>query len=102
MKHRLGNSPKCKDCYWYREREPGVKCSKDGWCINPKQLAIGVNGHKREHPPEREEVYWNCSCRLWEDAEDRLTHFEVLTRQPETWKTPIEQEHVRQILQEGK
>ena len=101
MKHRLGNSPKCISCFFYREKEAGDKCRGYGWCTNKKHLAVGVNGHKREKPPEREAVQWMHSCRLWEDAENRLTHYEVLTRQPEPWKTEEEQERVRQLLREA-
>lgn len=99
MKHTLGNSPKCIDCYWYREKQDGDNCRHDGWCVNPKALAVGVNGRKRSHPPEKEAVMWNVACKRWEDADTRLTHYEVMTRQPEPWKTPIEQAHIRTLLE---
>lgn len=101
MKHQLGNTPKCISCYYYRDREPNDKCRYDGWCTNKYNCSHGINGKKRDKPLEREPVMWNWECRQWEDAETRLTHFEVCTRTPEPWKTPLEQEHVKQILREA-
>lgn len=97
MKHNLGNTPKCMDCYWYREG--GDSCRHDGWCVNPKALAVGTNGRKRACPPEKEAVKWMWNCDKWEDAENHLTHYEVLTRQPEPWKAPNEQAQVRMELE---
>lgn len=102
MRHRLGNGPKCKECYWYREKEEHDGCREDGWCHNKHQLSVGINGRKREHPPDREPVMWNGCCRDWEDAEDRLTRFEVLTGHPEEWRTPIEKELILQKLGKSK
>ena len=102
MRHTLGNSPKCNTCYFYREKEAGEQCRGDGWCTNKKQCAVGVNGRKRENPPEREAVMWQGCCRQWEDAEDRLTHYEVLTRQPEPWRSEIEKALIISILEEEK
>ena len=100
MKHRIGNTPKCKDCRWYMEKEGYDGCRLDGWCTNKKQCSLGINGKRREHPPEKEPVLWNHCCRLWEDAECGLTHFEVCTRKPEPWRTAKEQEEVRRLLDE--
>ena len=99
MRHRMGNTPHCIECYWYREKEAHDGCREDGWCTNTKHCAVGINGRKREHPPEREPVRWNHECRMWEDAECRLTHFEVCARTPEPWKSEEEQERVMAILQ---
>jgi len=98
----MGNSPKCSECFWYREKQTEKECPLDGWCTNKKRLKIGINDHKREHPPEREAVRWNHECRWWEDAEDRLTHFEVCTRHPEEWRSKEEQAAIMKLLNEGK
>lgn len=99
MKHKLGNSPKCVECYWYREKQDGDGCSRDGWCVNEYNCAHDVSGKKRSEPLERESVRWNCICKQWEDAESRLTSYEVLTRQPEPWRTPIERAQIKEILE---
>lgn len=98
MKHIMGNSPKCIECYWYREKQDGDHCKRDGWCVNEYNLMHDISGKKRAVPLEREAVRWNCICRQWEDAEDRLTAYEVQTRQPEPWRTPIEQMQIRAVL----
>ena len=101
MRHRLGNSPKCCECFFCREKEQNDGCRYDGWCTNKAQLRKGINGHIREHPPEREPRYWNSRCSLWEDAEDRLTAFEVECRKPEEWRTEKEKEWIRELLKGG-
>lgn len=84
MRHRLGNSPKCKDCFFYQEKSPeDVNNQHDGWC--PKGLRI--NGKKVN---DRAKVDWNHFCDDWEDAEERLTYYEVVTLKPGPWRTPIE------------
>lgn len=101
MKHIMGNTPKCSECFWYREKEDYDKCRLDGWCTNKKQCAVGINGRKREHPPDREAVHWNGQCKWWEDAEDRVTHFEVQTMHPEPWKSEEEQAKVEKLLNDA-
>lgn len=98
MRHRLGNTPKCITCYSYREKEPNDGCLYDGWCTNKYYCSHGINGSKRSKPPEREAVMWMWSCRRWEDAEARLTYFEVLTRTPEEWRSDGEKEYISQLL----
>ena len=104
MKHRLGNSPKCKECFFWRDHEPGEKVPNglDGWCTNKHQCQTGVNGRKREHPPEREPCMWNGNCKYWEDAENHLTRFEVDTLTPEEWRTDGEKEYINGIFQKYK
>lgn len=92
MKHIMGNSPKCSECLYWREPEPWEKCKEDGWCTNQKHLSIGINGKKREHPPEREAVLWNGECSWWEDAEyPHINHFEAATRKPDPNRSDLEQ-----------
>lgn len=98
MKHIRGNGTRCSDCFWYREKEQGDKCRYDGWCVNPEHLRIGINGHLRIHIPERESRMKQWDCRMWEDAETRLTHYEVNTGEPEPWKSDVEKERIRGIL----
>ena len=103
MRHRLGNTPKCCECYWYREKEAHEKANqKDGWCTNKKQCACGINGHKRYHPPEREPKRWNGCCSWWEDAELRLTHFEVSCRKPEEWRTAEEKRYIKELFEKAR
>lgn len=101
MKHRMGNSPHCNECFWYKEKKDHDGCKLDGWCHNKKQCSTGINGHRLEHPHERIETRWNNCCRQWEDAEDHLTHFEVCTRTPEPWKSEAEQARIRSLLNGG-
>ena len=92
MRHRMGNSPKCCECRWYQERRPNDGCRYDGWCYCKKQLSSGINGHKREHPPERESVVWNWDCKWWEDAEyPNINHYEATTHKPDPNRSPMEQ-----------
>ena len=98
MKHTLGNTPKCHDCIWWRDREAGDNCRSDGWCICRNQLRVGINGRKRINIPDREPTARNHSCKWWEDAEDHFTRFEALTRHPESWRSEEEQERIRRIL----
>lgn len=102
MRHRLGNSPKCIECYSYREKKPNDGCLYDGWCVNKYNCSHGINGRKRERPLEREAVRWQWSCRRWEDADTRLTHFEVNTRTPEEWRSENEKAYVRSLLESNK
>lgn len=74
MKHRMGNLPKCAECKYWRDKEPNDHCRFDGWCTKGKA--------KTKH--------WNDVCHDWIDAENGLTHYEVLTRQLEEWRTPTE------------
>lgn len=78
MKHIEGNTPKCWECFFYREKT-GNDCSLDGWCLNPFQLSHGINGKLREKPKEKEAVRANNFCRQWEDAETRTNYFDVIT-----------------------
>lgn len=98
MKHTLGNSPKCADCYWYREKQDGDNCRRDGWCVNQYNQTHDIAGKKRAEP-HNNPVSWNGTCGQWEDAESRLTKYEVLTRQPEPWRTPIEQMQIKAVLE---
>ena len=97
MKHTMGNSPKCIECYWYRDKQDGDHCRSDGWCVNEYKRTHDIAGKKRSEPKDMA-VAWNTSCHQWEDAEDRLTAYEVQTRQPEPWRTPIEQMQIRALL----
>lgn len=102
MRHRLGNGPKCNECFYYTEKVDHDGCRYDGWCTNKHQLTHGINGRKRDKPLERYAVMWNGCCKEWEDAEDRLTRYEVECHIPEEWRTPIEKEHIRRLLEVAK
>lgn len=96
MKHKIGNSTKCKDCINYRAKDEQHKTDKDGFC----KLGVIVNGKRvssRLAP-----VYWNNGggCREWIDAEAGLTHFEVTTRKPEPARTGAEKEYILKLLKE--
>ena len=98
MKHKAGNTPACYECFFFRETEEGERNQKDGWCYNKTQCATGANGRKRSRPPEREPVNYNNSCRSWEDAEDRITHYEATTRKAEERRPPEERERIQKLL----
>lgn len=91
MRHRLGNTPRCGDCYFFRAKEYEAECSTDGWCLN----GMHVNGKKVK------DVYpvsasWECSN--WEDAEDRITHYEALTRQVDPSRKGFERLMYEELL----
>ena len=79
MKQIEGNSPKCSSCYYFTEKEPNDGCMLDGWCVCQHQLVYGVNGKKRSIPLDRMNVRRNGECSWWEDAEDRISHFDYVT-----------------------
>ena len=83
MKHTKGNTPKCYECYFYEDKEPGDWCRLDGWCRNPYQCTHIANGKRRTAPVLRVPVMRGHECYYWEDAENRLTHFEVMTGKKE-------------------
>lgn len=87
MKHIMGNSPKCNECKFYREKEEGVVCRGDGFCV------IGYNRiNGKKYNVERRAVSWNESCQDWVDAENDLIEYcEAVTHKPAPYKTPLEQ-----------
>lgn len=92
MRHKIGNSPKCKDCYYYTEKTEHDNCRHDGWCSNWHY------DHGRKVSDKPHAVMWHECCSWWEDAEDRLTHYEVVMRKPEPTRKPLEAEHIKEIL----
>ena len=102
MKHIMGNSPHCNECRYWQEPEPWEKCPEDGWCISKKHLSRGINGRKREHPPEREPRKWMWVCSWWEDAEyPYINHFEAETRTPDPNRKPLEQKMIADAIAEA-
>lgn len=101
MKHIMGNSPKCSECFHFARPEPWEKCKGDGWCTNQKHLSIGINGKKREHPPEKEAKRWNGKCSFWEDAEyPHINEYEAETGNPDPNRGELEQMIIRSVLEE--
>ena len=100
MKHVMGNSTRCSECYWYREKEVEDKGTHTGYCYHKFHKTHDCLGKKRSSPVERIKAHEHhgTDCRLWEDAEDRVTHFEVMCGKPEPSRTPIEQEHIKNLL----
>ena len=99
MRHKMGNSPKCYECYFYQQKSAEDKtCRGDGWCANPYEISHGINGRKRERPLERVDTCWNDFCDHWEDAECRATRFEVLTRKVGEWRKGLDRERILQEL----
>ena len=96
MKHIMGNSCKCNECYWYREPEPDEKCPEDGFCTNVR--AHGINGKRLKDPKAEMPVMWGNNCSHWEDAETRFTMYEVLTLNAEPCRTPAEKEYIENLL----
>ena len=98
MKHIMGNSPKCSECKYYREREIHDNIRYDGWCVEPYNNTYFYANKKKAEPTQKEGVLWNHSCERWIDAEDGLTRYEVETGEPEPGRRECEQELVRSIL----
>ena len=97
MRHRLGNGqPHCKDCFWYEENKQNGTKFLDGWCKNEYERTHGINGRKRE--PRDVAVRWMWNCSQWEDAEDRLTKYEVMTGRVEDWRNGLDRDRVEEIL----
>ena len=91
MKHIMGNSPKCYECKHWKKKEASEKSRKEGWCYNKKANSIGINGHKREHVPERLPTNQGDSCSWWEDAEwPHINHFEANCHIPDPNRNPVE------------
>lgn len=101
MKHRMGNSTRCSECYWFRKPRDWEKCQLDGFCGNINNR--GINGHVPENPKPEEPVLdvWGMSCRHWEDAETRFTHYEVMTRHAEPWRSEAEKEYIERVIEEA-
>lgn len=89
-------TPHCKDCFWYEEKEDKNKFL-DGWCKNKYQRTHGINGRKLDKPRDVS-VRWMWCCSQWEDAEDRLTKYEVVTGKVEEWRKGLDRERVEEIL----
>ncbi len=98
MRHVIGNTPKCTECKFYREKEQNDGCREDGWCYNRHQNEYGINGKKRDTPTERQPVKWMWNCKWWIDAEVDINHFEVVTGTPDPNRSEADQEYVRMIL----
>ena len=102
MKHIMGNSPKCIDCFYWRNPKPHEKCQHDGWCINKKHLSVGINGKKREHPPEKEARKWMWSCHWWADADyPHINHYEAETWKPDPSRSELEQIVIADAIREA-
>jgi hypothetical protein len=60
--------------------------------VNKKHLRIGINGKKRENPPEKEARKWMWCCGWWEDAEyPHINRFEADTWKPDPNRSELEQ-----------
>lgn len=57
----------------------------DGFCTHKKK-PIGAH------------VLANNECYSWEDAEARLTHYEVMTGKAESFRTESEREYIEDLL----
>ena len=69
MKHIMGNSPKCSECKFYREREPGDNIRYDGWCVNYFNNNYLTKGVKLKEPTQKRGVLWNNSCDQWKGCD---------------------------------
>lgn len=95
MKHIMGNTPRCDECYFYTAKSEHEKDNwLDGWCHMAK------NWEQRER--EKMKTRANGRCCFWEDAEDRITYYEVETRSPEVWRSDIEKCIIEKMLKEDK
>lgn len=96
MKHILGNSTRCGDCFYYRPKETEDECLRDGWCLN----GLKINSRKVKDIYSVSEN-WGSGCDDWEDAEDRITHFEAMTRKVDPCRGPLEAMYFEGLLNCG-
>lgn len=90
----MGNTPRCDECYFYTAKSEHEKDNWfDGWCQQKNN--VKDCWHKREG---RVKTNANFRCRYWEDAEDRLTYYEVEIRFPEAWRSDIEKCIIEKML----
>ena len=92
MSHKIGNSPKCIDCKFYREKYDCETCNGDGWCKD------GL-WHGKVKIKDVYSVKWNDSCNKWVDKETGLTSYEVQTRTPEPIRTPEDIEYLSRYIE---
>lgn len=92
MVHKLGNSTKCRDCFFYTPKDE-EKGDFEGYCSK----GLRVNGAKIRDVAEVR-AFWGSGCQDWEDRETRITHFEAMTREPDPKRTPAEAEYIRKLL----
>lgn len=94
MKHKLGNSTHCVNCFHYRPKDESHQTFKDGFCT----IGHLINGRKISFEPQP--VYWNngTGCQDWEEVQTRLTHFEVMTLKPDPKRTEAERRYIEELL----
>ena len=90
MKHKMGWPTRCDECFWYCPKQPQEKMPYDGYCGNRKLF--------KNMERLKVEAIGGYFCEFWEDAENRLTAFEVKTRTPGQWRTESEQEYIKSLL----
>ena len=96
INHIMGNTPRCDECYFYTAKSEREKDNwLDGWCRQENMV-------KNWQQHERMKTSANGRCRFWEDAEDRLTYHEVMTRSPEAWRSDIEKCITEKMIEEDK
>ena len=84
----------CKECKYYKPIEDPLEKEYDVLCT----AGYRVNGKlvKKEYKTKAHIEHGSCS--QWVHGETGLTEFEVVCRKPESWRTPIEIEHLRQYV----
>lgn len=89
MKHRLGNSPMCYSCHFFREREGDLTPDR---CLNPR--AQCCNGKVNPHPRPYMSVQQNrYACPEYIECETGFTRFEINTGKHEDDLSPIDFEN---------
>lgn len=94
MKHKLGYHTWCNECFYYIEKSEADRGNFDGYC----RKGFKLNGKNINEKPRKVQRFSGWHCDDWEDAENRLTYFEVKTRTPGPWRSELEQEEVARIL----
>lgn len=94
MKHTMGNATHCVNCYHYRPKEDNDGCPDDGWCLNG--LYVG-----KKKVADVTSVDWNdgSGCYDWEDAEDRITHYEAMTGKVDPFRHGIDKLYYELLLE---
>lgn len=94
MRHKMGWPTRCTECFHYTPKPIEEKGNHDGYC----RLGLKINNKKVSKAPAKVQAFYGQHCDDWEDAENRLTYFEVMTRTVGEWRTPMERIAFEKIL----
>ena len=97
MKHTFGNSIKCYECKYYRDKTAEEISNRDGFCM------IGftsINGKKIKRKKVTTDE--GASCDHWIDAEGGITAYEAVVGMPEPSRSELEKILIQQEIDKAK